>query len=62
MLTQPIADFPPIFREALQKLKNHGSITIVVPPELAYKDKGYPPKIPPNATIIYDLRIADMYP
>jgi len=62
MLTQPIADFPPIFREALQKLKNHGSIKIVVPPELAYKDKGYPPKIPPNATIIYDLRIAEVYP
>lgn len=62
MLTQPIADFPPVFREALQKLKNHGAITIVVPPELAYKDKGFPPKIPPNATIIYDIRIADMYP
>ncbi|WP_421507617.1 FKBP-type peptidyl-prolyl cis-trans isomerase N-terminal domain-containing protein [Erwinia rhapontici] len=62
MLTQPIADFPPVFREALQKLKNHGSIKIVVPPELAYKDKGFPPKIPPNATIIYDLRIAEVYP
>lgn len=62
MLTQPLSDFPPIFREALQKLKNHGSIKIVVPPELAYKDKGYPPKIPPNATIIYDLRIAEVYP
>ncbi|WP_456311478.1 FKBP-type peptidyl-prolyl cis-trans isomerase N-terminal domain-containing protein [Serratia proteamaculans] len=62
MLTQPLSDFPPIFREALQKLKNHGSIKIVVPPELAYKDKGFPPKIPPNATIIYDLRIADVYP
>ncbi|WP_455815328.1 FKBP-type peptidyl-prolyl cis-trans isomerase N-terminal domain-containing protein, partial [Pseudomonas graminis] len=62
MLTQPLSDFPPVFREALQKLKNHGSITIVVPPELAYKDKGFPPKIPPNATIVYELRIADVYP
>lgn len=62
MLTQPLSDFPPIFREALLKLKNHGSITIVVPPELAYKEKGLPPKIPPNATIVYDLRIAETYP
>lgn len=62
MLTQPLSDFPPVFREALQKLKNHGSITIVVPPELAYKDKGLPPKIPPNSTMIYELRIANVYP
>ncbi|QGU85735.1 FKBP-type peptidyl-prolyl cis-trans isomerase N-terminal domain-containing protein [Erwinia sorbitola] len=31
MLTQPLSGFPPVFREALKKLKNHGSITIVVP-------------------------------
>ncbi|WP_455818603.1 FKBP-type peptidyl-prolyl cis-trans isomerase N-terminal domain-containing protein [Pseudomonas cerasi] len=61
MLTQPLSDFPPVFREALEKLKNHGSITIVVPPELAYKDKGYPPKVPPNATIVYDIRISEVY-
>ncbi|MEN5017450.1 FKBP-type peptidyl-prolyl cis-trans isomerase N-terminal domain-containing protein [Erwinia sp. Eh17-17] len=62
VLTQPLSAFPPVFREALQKLKNHGSVTLVVPPELAYKDKGMPPKIPPNATMVYDLRIAEVYP
>ncbi|MFG1174705.1 FKBP-type peptidyl-prolyl cis-trans isomerase N-terminal domain-containing protein [Erwiniaceae bacterium CAU 1747] len=62
VLTQPISAFPPVFREALSKLKNHGSITIVVPPALAYGDKGYPPKIPPNATMVYDLRISEVYP
>lgn len=62
VLTQPISAFPPVFREALSKLKNHGSITIVVPPALAYGDKGYPPKVPPNATMVYDLRISDFYP
>ncbi|MFK8260222.1 FKBP-type peptidyl-prolyl cis-trans isomerase N-terminal domain-containing protein [Erwinia sp. AnSW2-5] len=61
MLSQPLSEFPPVFREALEKLRNHGSITIVVPPELAYKDKGFPPKIPPNATMIYDLRIAGIH-
>lgn len=62
VLTQPISAFPPIFREALSKLKNHGSITIVVPPALAYGDKGYPPKVPPNATMVYELRVSDIYP
>jgi len=61
VLTQPISAFPPVFREALAKLKNHGSITIVVPPALAYGDKGYPPKVPPNATMVYELRVSDVY-
>ena len=61
VLTQPISAFPPVFREALAKLKDHGSITIVVPPALAYGDKGYPPKVPPNATMVYELRISDVY-
>jgi FKBP-type peptidyl-prolyl cis-trans isomerase FkpA len=61
-LSQPIEQFPPLFREAIKLLKNHGTITLVVPPELAYGDKGYPPKVPPNATMVYTLRIAEMYP
>lgn len=61
-LSLPIADFPPLFKEAISLLKNHGSMTLVVPPELAYGEKGYPPQVPPNATMIYSLRIAEMYP
>lgn len=61
-LSQPIDDFPPLFKEAISLLKNHGSMTLVVPPEQAYGEKGYPPKIPPYATMIYQLRIAEMYP
>ena len=62
VLTQPLSAFPPVFREALSKIKNHGSVTIVVPPKLAYGEKGYPPKVPPNATMVYDIRIAELYP
>lgn len=61
-LSQPVDNFPPLFQEALVKLKNHGSMTLVVPPELAYGENGYAPKIPPNATMIYTLRIAETYP
>lgn len=57
VLSQPLSAFPPLFREAMGYLQNHGSVTIVVPPELAYGDTGYPPKIPPGATMVYELRI-----
>lgn len=62
VLSQPMAQFPPLFADALKQLKNHGSLTLVVPPELAYGEKGYPPNVPPNATMVYTLRIAEMYP
>jgi FKBP-type peptidyl-prolyl cis-trans isomerase FkpA len=62
VLSQKVADFPPLFQEALGNLNNHGSMTMVVPPSLAYGEKGYPPKIPPGATMVYQLRIAEIYP
>jgi FKBP-type peptidyl-prolyl cis-trans isomerase FkpA len=62
VLSQPLDRFPPLFSEALSQLKNHGTLTLVVPPMLAYGDKGYPPNVPPNATMVYTLRIAEMYP
>ncbi|HDC4393608.1 TPA: FKBP-type peptidyl-prolyl cis-trans isomerase [Enterobacter cloacae] len=56
-VSQPLNAYPGVFQKAIRLLKNHGSITLVVPPELAYGDKGYPPDIPPGATMIYNLRI-----
>ncbi|EEA2717978.1 hypothetical protein DB217_17320 [Salmonella enterica subsp. enterica serovar Chester] len=58
-LRQKVRDFPPVFSAGLLRLKNHGQITLVVPPELAYGDKGYPPDVPPGATMIYRVRVAD---
>lgn len=57
VLSQPLSEYPPLFREAIGHLHNHGSLTMVVPPALAYGETGYPPKVPPNATMIYELRI-----
>ncbi|HGM7741134.1 TPA: FKBP-type peptidyl-prolyl cis-trans isomerase N-terminal domain-containing protein [Serratia marcescens] len=59
-LTETVSSLPPAFAGALSVLKNHGSLTLVVPPELAYGDKGYPPKVPPGATMVYKLRVADV--
>lgn len=57
VLSQPLSAFPPLFREAMGHLQDHGSVTMVVPPELAYGDTGYPPRILPGATMVYELRI-----
>ncbi|WP_273855332.1 FKBP-type peptidyl-prolyl cis-trans isomerase N-terminal domain-containing protein [Serratia liquefaciens] len=62
VLSQPLGDFPPLFREAIGHLRNHGTMIMVVPPELAYGEAGYPPKVPPNATMVYELRVADSKP
>jgi len=60
VMSQPLSAYPPLFREAIGHLKNHGSLTMVVPPELAYGETGYAPQIPPNATMVYELRIVDV--
>lgn len=62
VISQPLTRYPPLFRAAIEKLQRHGSITLVVPPALAYGKQGSPPAIPPNATMIYTLRIADVQP
>ena len=35
VMSQPLSAYPPLFREAIGHLKNHGSLTMVVPPALA---------------------------
>lgn len=57
---QPLNAYSHVFQQAIRMLKSHGSITLVVPPSLAYGDKGYPPDIPPGATMVYNLRIQDV--
>ncbi|EPO2325378.1 FKBP-type peptidyl-prolyl cis-trans isomerase N-terminal domain-containing protein [Escherichia coli] len=62
VISQTLGDYPPLFREALMLLKNHGTAELVVPSELAYGDEGYPPRVPPGATMLYTLRVEDVKP
>lgn len=61
-MSQRLDAYPPLFKAALMLMRNHGAMELVVPPELAYGEKGLPPLIPPNSTVIYTIRILDVLP
>ena len=60
VLALPLNQFPPLFKSAISQVNNQGEIRIVVPPELAYGKAGSLPKIPPDSTMIYDIKIVDV--
>ncbi|CAI1646816.1 FKBP-type peptidyl-prolyl cis-trans isomerase [Serratia fonticola] len=61
-MSQRLDAYPPLFKAALKLMHNHGAMEIVVPSELAYGEKGLPPLIPPNSTVVYTIRILDVIP
>lgn len=55
--TFPLNRVIPCWTEALQKMKVGGKAKIVCPADIAYGDRGAPPKIAPGAALVFDVEL-----
>ena len=53
----PLDHVIPCWGQAMQMMKVGGKSRIVCPPELAYGDRGAPPRIGPGATLVFEVEL-----
>lgn len=46
--------------EGIPGMKEGGRRELTIPPELGYGEAGYPPDIPPDATLVFDVEVVSV--
>jgi len=59
------AEFPlnrviPCWTEGVGKMKPGGKATLICPPEIAYGERGSPPRIPGNSALAFDVELIEI--
>jgi FKBP-type peptidyl-prolyl cis-trans isomerase FkpA/FKBP-type peptidyl-prolyl cis-trans isomerase FklB len=59
-MTFKLSAVVPCWTEALQHMKVSGKSRIICPSDVAYGDRGSPPKIPGGATLVFNVELLDI--
>jgi FKBP-type peptidyl-prolyl cis-trans isomerase FkpA len=58
--TFPLNKVVPCWTEGVQQMKVGGKSKFVCPAEIAYGDRGAPPRIKPGATLVFEVELLDI--